>query len=279
MGWLVRHNWLWALLAFVLGAAITWFLLARREQSQAKVAPGSRPARRPRNPRRRRGSRRGRRSSSRYCGRRAAPAARGTSRAPNGGAGRAFDQTHARGTRRLRPEPLPEPEPVELRRSRPAPVVQAKAVAAPAFSRRMDVENGAEPTCSTTPSRRDDGDKVQAEKLMRPPPGRYGEGSAEAVPHQGPPDGFTIKGNAQSMLFHTPDSPYYGRTKPEVWFRSRVRRRTRRLHQVRPPPPQVREPRKITIRGPESNAVRVTNRTVNRAIEPPFACTGKRPSH
>lgn len=52
------------------------------------------------------------------------------------------------------------------------------------------------------------------------PVGRYGEGSADAVPHQGPPDGFTIKGNAQSMLFHTPDSPYYGRTKPEVWFRT-----------------------------------------------------------
>ncbi|WP_427890910.1 hypothetical protein ACQHIV_01520 [Kribbella sp. GL6] len=50
--------------------------------------------------------------------------------------------------------------------------------------------------------------------------GKYGEGSADAVPHQGPPDGFTIKGNAQSMLFHTPDSPYYGRTKPEVWFRT-----------------------------------------------------------
>jgi hypothetical protein len=52
------------------------------------------------------------------------------------------------------------------------------------------------------------------------PPGRYGEGSADAVPHQAPPDGFTIKGNAQSMLFHTPDSPYYGRTKPQVWFRT-----------------------------------------------------------
>jgi hypothetical protein len=52
------------------------------------------------------------------------------------------------------------------------------------------------------------------------PVGRYGEGSADAVPHQGPPDGFTIKGTAQSMLFHTPDSPYYGRTKPEVWFRA-----------------------------------------------------------
>jgi hypothetical protein len=51
-------------------------------------------------------------------------------------------------------------------------------------------------------------------------PGRYGEGSADAVPHQGPPDGFTIKGKTQSMLFHTPDSPYYGRTKPDVWFRT-----------------------------------------------------------
>lgn len=52
------------------------------------------------------------------------------------------------------------------------------------------------------------------------PPGRYGEGSADAVPHQSPPDGFTIKGKTQSMLFHTPDSPYYGRTKPDAWFRT-----------------------------------------------------------
>jgi hypothetical protein len=62
-------------------------------------------------------------------------------------------------------------------------------------------------------------DEVQV-KSAAVPVGRYGEGSADAVPHQGPPDGFTIKGNAQSMLFHTPDSPYYGRTKPEVWFRT-----------------------------------------------------------
>jgi hypothetical protein len=66
-------------------------------------------------------------------------------------------------------------------------------------------------------------DPVEAEIVVpakEVPAGRYGEGSADAVPHQGPPDGFTIKGNAQSRLFHTPDSPYYGRTKPEVWFRS-----------------------------------------------------------
>jgi hypothetical protein len=82
----------------------------------------------------------------------------------------------------------------------------------------MDVENG-----NTVPTLFDDpqlaADEVQAE-ADAVPPGRYGEGSAEAVPHQGPPDGFTIKGNVQSMLFHTPDSPYYGRTKPEVWFRA-----------------------------------------------------------
>ncbi len=30
---------------------------------------------------------------------------------------------------------------------------------------------------------------------------------------------YTIKGNAESMLFHTPESPYYERTRAEVWFR------------------------------------------------------------
>jgi hypothetical protein len=81
------------------------------------------------------------------------------------------------------------------------------------FSQLMDGEatlfDHIQPTADTTPDAPTD-----------VPAGRYGEGSADAVPHQGPPDGFTIKGNAQSMLFHTPDSPYYGRTKPEVWFRT-----------------------------------------------------------
>ena len=32
------------------------------------------------------------------------------------------------------------------------------------------------------------------------------------------PDTHPIKGNADSMLYHTPDSRYYGATKAEVWF-------------------------------------------------------------
>ena len=35
-----------------------------------------------------------------------------------------------------------------------------------------------------------------------------------------PPEGFTIKGNANSMLYHRPDSSLYNRTKAEVWFKT-----------------------------------------------------------
>ncbi|TDW14220.1 sunset domain-containing protein [Kribbella kalugense] len=149
MSWLLRHNWLWSLLAFVLGAIITWILLDRRRPAAA-------------------------------------------------------------------PPPLEEPEPVLVG----AAVTETKASAPePVFSRVMDTEPGSRVMDAPTLF-----DVEPAVPQPAPPakvaPGRYGEGSAEAVPHQGPPDGFTIKGNAQSMLFHTPDSPYYGRTKPEVWFRT-----------------------------------------------------------
>lgn len=46
----------------------------------------------------------------------------------------------------------------------------------------------------------------------------YGEGSHAATDDGEAPDGFTIKGNAGSKLYHTPESPFYGRTKAEVWF-------------------------------------------------------------
>jgi hypothetical protein len=161
MSWLLRHNWLWSLLAFALGAAITWFLLLRREQP----AP-------------------------------------------------AVDEVE---------EPVAEREEVLVGAAvqardvpRPAPVADVPRDPEPTFNLRMEAEPVAELTLfDEVPA----AGTVAAEPAVVPP-GRYGEGSADAVPHQGPPDGFTIKGNAHSMLFHTPDSPYYGRTKPEVWFRS-----------------------------------------------------------
>ena len=45
----------------------------------------------------------------------------------------------------------------------------------------------------------------------------YGPGSYVG---EEPPAGFDIKGNEDSMKFHTPASPYYGRTIAEVWFDS-----------------------------------------------------------
>lgn len=46
----------------------------------------------------------------------------------------------------------------------------------------------------------------------------FGEGSAAPLADGSAPEGFSIKGNKDSMKFHTVDSPWYGRTKAEVWF-------------------------------------------------------------
>ena len=46
----------------------------------------------------------------------------------------------------------------------------------------------------------------------------FGEGSAAPLEDGSAPEGYDIKGNQGSMKFHTPDSPWYGRTKAEVWF-------------------------------------------------------------
>jgi large subunit ribosomal protein L22 len=43
-------------------------------------------------------------------------------------------------------------------------------------------------------------------------------GSAEPTEDGEAPEGFPIKGNAGSMLYHVPDSRYYRATKAEVWF-------------------------------------------------------------
>ncbi len=47
----------------------------------------------------------------------------------------------------------------------------------------------------------------------------YGAGSARAGAGGSGPSGWTIKGNEDSMLYHTTDSPSYKQTIAEVWFR------------------------------------------------------------
>ena len=46
----------------------------------------------------------------------------------------------------------------------------------------------------------------------------YGPGSHAPLEDDGQPEGFEIKGNADSMLYHVPGSHFYNQTKAEVWF-------------------------------------------------------------
>jgi len=48
----------------------------------------------------------------------------------------------------------------------------------------------------------------------------YGPGSHAAAEDGSEPEGFPVKGNADSMLYHVPDSEYYDRTVAEVWFKT-----------------------------------------------------------
>src|SRR5262249_50285055 len=45
-----------------------------------------------------------------------------------------------------------------------------------------------------------------------------GEGSHAPLADGSAPEGFEIKGNKDSMKYHTPESPWYDQTDAEVWF-------------------------------------------------------------
>jgi hypothetical protein len=82
-------------------------------------------------------------------------------------------------------------------------------------------------------------------------PSPYGEGSILPGPDnsKSPHADYSIKGNIGSMLYHTPDSPYYVRTRAAVWFRSEEDALragfigwNRRTRQPRVPPPDHTRP-------------------------------------
>ena len=50
--------------------------------------------------------------------------------------------------------------------------------------------------------------------------GEFGKGSAAPLEDGSAPEGFTIKGNKDSMKYHTPDGQWYEQTAAEVWFDS-----------------------------------------------------------
>ena len=61
-------------------------------------------------------------------------------------------------------------------------------------------------------------DDVSTEESASTDEAPYGEGSHVALDDDVQPDGFPVKGNEDSMLYHVPGSPFYDRTVAEVWF-------------------------------------------------------------
>jgi hypothetical protein len=129
--------------------------------------------------------------------------------------------------------PVSEPAVSEPAVSEPAvsepavsePAVSEPAVSEPAVSELRSSTNGSTAAATTAapadPAPAANGEARAARKpaavdsvTAGPYPGSAVPGADGAAP--GPE--FTIKGNPDSMLFHTPDSPTYGRTKAEVWF-------------------------------------------------------------
>jgi large subunit ribosomal protein L17 len=67
-------------------------------------------------------------------------------------------------------------------------------------------------------------DKVEDTKVEDAPvqdvvAGKY-ENSAAANADGSAPEGFTVKGNEDSMKYHTTESPWYDKTVAEVWFKT-----------------------------------------------------------
>ncbi len=92
------------------------------------------------------------------------------------------------------------------------PAAKQAAVEKPAAEQPVADELDAEPATAT------ELDAEPATATETAPDTQYGEGSHAANEDGSEPEGFPIKGNADSMLYHVPDSPFYDRTVAEVWF-------------------------------------------------------------
>jgi small subunit ribosomal protein S3 len=110
-----------------------------------------------------------------------------------------------------------EPEAAEAEATTETPTEgeeATRAPEAPPAQETTEVEETAEAEPPTVEP------EVPAEEAEAPPEeGPYGPGSAAPGEDGSGPEGWEVKGNANSMLFHTPDSPYFSRTKAQVWFR------------------------------------------------------------
>ncbi len=106
-------------------------------------------------------------------------------------------------------------ESVEESRKNKGKTAKPAAKPAKAEAKAAPVEDTSEPTTAELVTEGEAFETYDAEAEAADT--TYGEGSYVG---ENPPEGYDIKGNADSMKYHTSESPWYGRTIAEVWFNS-----------------------------------------------------------
>ncbi len=96
----------------------------------------------------------------------------------------------------------------------------ADAVADEAATDEAATEEAATEEAATDEAAADEAatDEAATEEAAADDVAPHGEGSHGPLPDDAMPDGYPIKGNADSMKYHEPDTRYYDATIAEVWF-------------------------------------------------------------
>ena len=78
----------------------------------------------------------------------------------------------------------------------------------------------ATPTRASAKASAREGETVDLAAAPPKTDGPYGSSSHAPLADGSQPDGFPVKGNQDSMLYHVPGSAFYARTVAEVWFKT-----------------------------------------------------------
>lgn len=97
---------------------------------------------------------------------------------------------------------------------------EAEAARKTKFAKDAPKQAAAEATAETTEETAEAAVGTEAEETSSTENAPYGEGSHAALDDGSQPEGFPIKGNEGSKLYHTPESSHYKQTGAEVWFAS-----------------------------------------------------------
>jgi len=100
-----------------------------------------------------------------------------------------------------------------------APMVKIELVEALSESSKAKKTAKKAPAKKAEPKVEDKVAEVQDEKVQDVEAGKF-EKSAAPLADGSAPEGFTIKGNENSMKYHTTESPWYDQTVAEVWFKT-----------------------------------------------------------